>query len=125
MGLRRGPHVWTADKVNKFFELKKSTPDKVLRASNSALLRSMNLEQFDPVWRQEREIAAPANTDVAVNLPGPGRAGLYSLLISFGMAFSRIFEAFFLTAFRVIGKLALLGGALFLFTLAFRMWNWL
>lgn len=130
MGLRRGPHVWTADRVNRFFELKKSTPRAV--APVSSVARQMNLDQFDPVWRQEREIATPANTDVSVNLPSPGRAGAYSLLIALGMAFARIFESFFdvffmafRTAIIILGKLALLGGSLFLFTLAFRLWGWL
>lgn len=130
MGLRKGPYVWSADAVNSFFSLKKSTPRSV--APVSSIARQMNLDQFDPVWRQEREIAAPANTDVSVNLPGPGKAGAYSLLIALGMAFARVFESFFdvffmafRTAIMIFGKLALLGGALFLFTLAFHLWGWL
>lgn len=123
MGLKKGPYVWSADAVNSFFSMKKSTPRTI--APLSSVARQMNLDQFDPVWRQEREIAAPANTDVSVNLPGPGKAGAYSLLIALGMAFARVFESFFTMAFTVIGKLSLLGGSLFLITLAFHLWGWI
>lgn len=123
MGLKKGPYVWSADAVNSFFSLKKSTPRAV--APVSSVARRMNLDTFDPVWQQEREVSAPADTNVSVTLPGPGKAGAYSLLISFGFAFSRILEAFFGMAFMVVGKLALLGGSLFLVTLAFHLWGWL
>lgn len=105
--------------------------DEITRERGNEIARSMNLpirERPLPVWRQEPS----ESTDVSLNLPTPGQAGKYSVLIATGLAFARVFESFFdvgfmaaKTAIVVAGKLCLWAGGLFLLTLAFHLWGWL
>lgn len=97
--------------------------DELTRERGNEIARQFNMPVRDrplPVWRQE-----PQETTVDLNLPGPSKAGLYSLLVSAGFGLSNVFVYGARTCIYVLGRLALWGGGLFLLTLAFRLWGWL
>lgn len=95
--------------------------DELTRERGNVVARQMNLpvrERPLPIWREQ-----PQETSVDLNLPGPSKAGLYSLLVSAGFGLSNVFVYGARTLIFVLGRLALWAGALFLITIALRIWG--
>lgn len=90
----------------------KQDVSRVEKASNR-VFRSMGLEPPAPAGAVDKN-------SFSLNLPGPGRAGLYSLLISLGMGATEVMVFGLRTAIFVAGKLVLWAGGLFLIMIALR-----
>lgn len=105
------------------FTLKNAKRVLFEEAHSDELYRQFNLPVKPRALPNWREIPAAGSSEVKVELPSPGKAGLYGLLISAGLGISEVFVYALRTAIFVAGKLAVWAGGLFLITLALNLWG--